>query len=155
MDRRFGKRIVAYLDKHYAQAIEHTNSRDIFGWFDLWHTHIDWKSKCNRFPETRAIVARMTYELLLATERHFAPRFTPRREPIQIFALISEDTGSNAVYVHTPNPNGTPYPCELSNVDWDVEAPVEFAEFVDQSIHEIGTGQSSHFIRRREPRSIT
>jgi len=149
MDRRFGKRIATYMDKHYARAVEYTESRDIFGWFDLWHSHIDWKSKCNRFSETRAIAARMTYKLLLATEIHFAPR----REPIQIFALICEDTGSNAVYVHTSNPNGTPYPCELI-VDWGVEAPAELVDVVDHSIHEIGKAPSGHFIRRRESRPI-
>jgi len=141
------KNVTAYLNKKYAKAIKTIKTHDISGWYDLWHTHIDWNSRGNHFLSTRVLVARMTYELLLAAERHFSQR----QEPIQLFALISdEDTGKNSVYAHTPNPNGTPYPCELK-VKWGVKPPVEIADVIDQTRYEVGKGKGevTHFIRPR------
>ncbi|MDR2710797.1 MAG: hypothetical protein LBB65_05655 [Burkholderiales bacterium] len=142
--------IATYFAKQYAKEVEHIESLDIFSCFDLWHTHIDWESRGNRPAQARALVARMTYDLLLVTEA----RFAPRKKPFQIFAFIKgEDTGGNAVFVHTPNPNNNPYPCELV-VDWDVAAPAELADVVDHSIYEIGKSkkEDNYFIRRREQR---
>jgi len=140
------KRIAAYLSVQYDQAVKDTESRDIFGWFNYWHTHIDWKSRCNRLPETRALVARLTYRLLLVAEKHFAPR----QEPFQLFADIDNgDTGSNAVYVHTANPY-SPYPCELE-VEWGAATPSELAGVMDLAAYEIGQyDKTRYFIRRRE-----
>jgi hypothetical protein len=144
---RSTQHITAYLHKQYAEAVKAVESRDISGWFDLWHTHIDWDSRANRFPSTRALVARMAYELLGVAERHFASR----QEPVQLFALIDHhDTGNSAVFAHTPNPNGTAYPCELL-VEWGTQAPPILADVVDRTRYDIGIGKEDgkYFIRPR------
>ena len=151
MDRRYKNRMEAHFRKALAAAIRDTRKRQVSGWFDLWHTHIDWKSKGNRFPENRAMVARLTYELLLATEAHFAPR----SEAIQIFAVICEDTGSNAVYVHTENPNGAAFPYDLSHVEWGAPEPPELIGAIDGATYESGRkrfddGQIDYVIRKRK-----
>src|SRR5690606_30388392 len=107
---------------------------DFTSWFDLWHTHIDWKARGNRYPESRAEVARATYDLLLYAEQAGADR----QEPIQFFAQVCENTGDNAVYVHTENPNGRKFPYEFKGTNWLASAPPELDGVVNQKTHEIG-----------------
>ncbi|MEQ1531696.1 MAG: hypothetical protein ABL925_20480 [Methylococcales bacterium] len=106
MNRRYQKRMSAYWIRKKRKALKAFDRLDMSSWFDFWHTHPDWKSKGNRYLETRAMVAKLTYELLTYAEN--LAQF--RNKPIQIFASICEDTGNNAVYVHTENPNGTIFP---------------------------------------------
>lgn len=120
--------------KRARSAIDSVQSSE---WFDFWHTHLDWKSKGNRYPESRANVARLTYELLLYAES----KLTQRTKPIQVFAQTHQDTGNNAVYIHSENPNGTEFPYKFEDFEWQIEAPSELAGVVDLSIHEIGFAQ--------------
>ena len=112
-------------------ALDHLGTNN---WFDLWHTHPDWKSKGNRFPENRVAVAQLTYHLL-----QYAENITiPRNLAIQIWASVCEDTGNNAVYLHTENPNGTPFPYQFEGVEWGVSGPLEIRTIINKSMHEIG-----------------
>lgn len=150
MDRRYRKRMDAYWFRQERKALRDLEIRDIEkGWFDLWHTHPDWRSKGNRFPKNRKAVAAITYRLLLRAEELAATR----KEPIQVFAILCEDTGSNAVYLHTPNPNGTPFPCELEATDWGLKELPNLGSLVDTNTHEIGKSQhedgTDYIIRKR------
>lgn len=149
MDHRYRKKMIAYWSRQERMAMRDLEIRDVEkGWFDLWHTHLDWRSKGNRFPESRKFVALITYRLLLHAEK----LSESRKEPIQVFASICEDTGSNAVYLHTPNPNGTPFPCDLKVTDWGLKELPGIGSLVDINTHEIGKsphGNGTDYIIRK------
>lgn len=60
MDRRYLKRMSVYWAREKKKALMALDSLDMSSWFDLWHTHPDWKSKGNRFPHDRATVAKLS-----------------------------------------------------------------------------------------------
>lgn len=126
------------MDAHWSMQLKRTLSSldrlDYSSWFDLWHTHPDFKSKGNRFPELRTAVARITYEAFLHAEQLVAAS----RQSVQVFATICADTGDNAVYLHTANPNGTPYPHEFHGITWGVSLPAELLNVVNLSTHHVG-----------------
>jgi hypothetical protein len=149
MDRRFKKRIARYLRQQEQIASAAISKLDMRNWFDLWHTHVDWKSKATR---ARPQVARLTYRLLLQAEE----RAAIRSDPIQLWATLCEDTGQNAIYVHSENPNGSPYPYPFDGVLWDVQAPHELQGVVEHT-HELGCAryetQVVYLIRKRAQQS--
>jgi len=153
VDRRYRKRAFAHLARALVSARRSVERLDVHGWFDLRHTHIDWKSIGNRHMETRAEVARQTYALLRHAERHFLARTAA----LQIFATICEDTGSNAVYVHSANPNGTPFPQAFPGADWNVALPPELEGIVESAVYEAGEihfrAEKQYIIRLRPERS--
>ncbi len=137
MDLRYLKRMSAYWARKERMARARLDRLDFTTWFDLWHTHPDLRSKGNRCTENRASVAEITYRLLRYSEQ----LSVTRGSLIQVFATISADTGSKAVYVHTANPNGTPFPHPLDNVRWGVDTPPELSSAIDLAIHEVGQTQ--------------
>lgn len=149
MDRRYKKRMEVYWVREKQRSIASIDLLDFNSWFDEWHTHPDWKAKGNRFGESRALVAKHTYELLYYAET----RAKSRANDIQLWATICRDTRDNAVYVHTKNPNGTPYPYAFEGVQWGIDMPEELRGVVDLTSHEIGkasySGEDVYFIRRK------
>jgi len=147
MDRRRRSRHFRRWAEAYASAVRSIDRLDVATWFDLWHTHIDWKSMGNRHAEGRSEIARLTYALL----RHVEQRFSARSAPVQIFATVCQDTGSNAVYVHSNNPHGTPFPHEFPDVQWGAP-PTGLAGIVDTVTHRVGriryTDGTAHVIER-------
>jgi hypothetical protein len=137
MDSRYKRKMERFWAREFKRAKTVVDSVQSSEWFDFWHTHLDWKSKGNRYPESRANVARLTYELLLYAESKVAQR----TKPIQVFAQIHQDTGSNAVYLHSENSNGTEFPYQFENFEWSVETPPELIGVVDIKTHEIGRVQ--------------
>lgn len=90
----------------------------------------------------------MTYEALVHAER----LASAARQDIQVFAMVCKDTGSNAVYLHTANPNGTPYPQDFSHVEWDGPIPWELCDVVDLSTHQVGKavyGEDTDYVIRK------
>lgn len=72
-------------------------------------------------------------------------RVATRKDPIQVFATLCADTANNAVYLHSANPNGTPFPHPFEGVRWGVAAPVEFSGIFDAALHEVGRLESETF----------
>lgn len=137
MDRRYLKRMSTHWARKERMALARLDRLDFTTWFDLWHTHPDLRSKGNRCIEDRISVVEITYRLLQHAEQLTATR----GDLIQVFATISADTGSNAVYVHTANPNGTPFPHALDYVRWGVDPPPELSNAIDLATHEVGQTQ--------------
>jgi hypothetical protein len=137
-----------YWKREFARAKRALDQRDYAGWFDLWHLHLDWKAKGNRSGEDRAAVAKFTYMLLNHAESLAHGR------AIQVFATICEDTGDNAVYLHSANPHGTPFPHAFGEIEWDVLGPPELHGVVDLNRYVIGRIQRvaslEFIIQRRE-----
>lgn len=145
MDRRFEKRIARYLAERERVALEHLAKPDMASWFDFWHEHPDFKVKANR---AKTMVATLTCSLLKKAES----LASKRTQPIQIWATLCENTGDNAIYIHSPNPNGTPFPYAFDGVEWGVKQPPEAVGLVDEA-HEFGKRVSEneviYFIRQR------
>ncbi len=134
MDRRYRKRMDAYWTREERKSRGDFERLDFSTWFDLWHTHPDWDSKGNRYPENRARVIEITCRLL-----HHAEQLAAKRvDPIQVFATICVDSGNNAVYLHSENPNGSPFPYSFEDVQWAIETPSELRDLVDPATHEVG-----------------
>jgi hypothetical protein len=150
MDKRYRTRLSRYLDRETAQNKRALDKLDYSSWFDYWHTHPDWRMKCNRFSEAKAMAASATYGLLQYAEQLAAVR----NGEIQVFGTLCENTGDNAVYLHSVNPNGTPFPVDFSEVQWDVSLLGELAGIVNTEQHQVGAqnledGSSQYLIRAR------
>ena len=76
-------------------------------WCDLWHTHFDWDGEGNS-----SWVARRRYLTALFTALTRARlELAQWGRPYQLFAAVYPlSSGDDAIYVHTPNPNGTEFP---------------------------------------------
>ena len=146
MDRRFKKRIERYFAEQVARYSSHIRARELEGWFDFWHVHPDFRSKANR---ARAVAAEATLQLLDVAEAYFASRSAP----IQIFATLCEDTGSNALYLHAPNPNKTEFPHTFPGVSWGATLPDELSSVSVSSEYEVGRADYDsdvvYLVRRR------
>ena len=103
-------------------------------WCDLHHQHFDWQGKGN--------------ESLLHRVRHLNAHLRALRRarlelqsqdlPYQLFGYIDLANSQNdAVYVHTPNPNGTAFPSELGCFTQESAAPPILARRVDSRLFAI------------------
>ncbi|MGZ4996203.1 MAG: hypothetical protein ACXV8J_00010 [Methylobacter sp.] len=133
MDRRLQKRTGRYLAQQERVASDCIERLDINGWFDFWHTHSDMKCKANC---AKSMVALLTYKLLEKAEA----LFENRQAPIQIWATFCEETGNNAVYIHSPSPNNSSFPYDFDGVVWGTTEPPEVIGLL-HSTHEIGKYQ--------------
>ncbi|HUQ02473.1 MAG TPA: hypothetical protein VM261_08260 [Kofleriaceae bacterium] len=76
-------------------------------WWDLWHYHADWPGWGNlrwryRVEHLRALAR--VFQTIADARARFAT-------PFQLWILVSgDDAGEDAVYLHTPNANETPFP---------------------------------------------
>jgi hypothetical protein len=103
-------------------------------WFDFWHTHIDWNGRGNSQLGNRQDVAAATIRLL----NYLELRAQDRREPIQLWATICDNTMDNAVYAHSPNPNRDSYPNDFKGTQWDASIPDWLAAVVHGGKFEVG-----------------
>jgi hypothetical protein len=118
-------------------------------WFDLWHTHVDWRGAGNGSPEVRR---ECTRALFVALER-VAALVASRSGPWQSWLLFDPaDAGQDAVYLHTPNPNRENFPYQFEDVIWGAVPPAWLAEFVTEDL-EVGRsefeGAELYWIRHR------
>jgi len=146
IDRRFRKRMARYLAEREKRSLEALADLEIEEWFDFWHLHPDFKMRGNR---VRPMVAALTLRLLEKAESLVAGR----RDPIQVWAQLCENTGYTAVYLHSPNPNGTEYPHAFDGVEWGIAEPEELRGLIPPT-HELGLqmwdGEKIHVIRKRD-----
>jgi hypothetical protein len=145
MDRRYLKKISRYVAERERIATQSLSELDVDDWFDYWHLHPDIKFKGNR---VKPIFAQLTYKLLQQAEA-----LTQHRSmSIQAWAVLDENTGYNAVYLHSANPNGSPFPRNFEEVEWGVAAPPEVEGIIKPS-HEVGRAVYEegpcYYIRRR------
>ncbi len=82
-------------------------------WFDFWHTHVDWKGHGNNSWE-----ARLPYlKELVRVFNELKSKLKQYPKDYQLWMLIDEqDSGEDAVYIHSPNPNEENFPLVVENV---------------------------------------
>jgi len=104
-------------------------------WFDLWHIHVDWDSIGNEHPELRKISLNYIFKYfdkIVEMTKSF-------KKAHQIFVSICLiDSGQDAVYLHTENPNGTEFPYNYGETVWISEIPSILSDFVELKKHDIG-----------------
>jgi len=76
-------------------------------WCDFSHQHFDWQG----FGDQSWLDRRRHLAVLLNAFRRAQIELSSYQREYQVFASVAPgDSASDAVYVHTPNPNGTPFP---------------------------------------------
>jgi hypothetical protein len=89
-------------------------------WLDLWHAHVDWKSRA------RLSSAHRDAELSALFRLHasIAEITANLSRPFHLWVYVDQaDPGLDAVYVHTPNPNPkAEFPLKV-DVDWQALVP--------------------------------
>ena len=135
MDRRYTKRMDRYWGKMKKYAVNSIANLDPSGWFDYWHCHIDWQGKGDKKPENREASIMLGYEILNMVE-DFKLNV---RGPIQSWWFIHDNSYEDAVYLHSPNENKSPFPYDFEGVDWGKTNNDFLIKLVDQNRFKIGT----------------
>jgi hypothetical protein len=105
------------------------------GWFDLWHTHLDFFSVGNISLKVR----REHIKAHLALYKNFLEKLDTLEKPYQSWIkLDGEDAGLEAVYIHTPNPNEDNFPFKIENLNWDCTNPKTFKDLINLEEFNVG-----------------
>ena len=134
MDRRYKKRLDRYWSKMRNCAVKSFSDLDTEGWFDWWHYHIDWEGKGDKRAENREASLSLGYEVLQMAEE-FKSNVSG---PIQCWWFIHEQSQDDAVYMHSPNENGSPFPFDFKGVTWGEHDNEVLSSLVDISLFKTG-----------------
>lgn len=106
-------------------------------WCDYWHTHFDWKSrgKRSRFEHRKHIRPLMFAFARVKSE--LANQLTPYQVFVCIYPL---DPGSDAIYVHTPNPQ-TEFPRTFEECEFTDACPSLLMGLVDFERCKVGVSK--------------
>jgi hypothetical protein len=108
--RRYYKNLVTENDLDKATWLDFDNSET---WFDNWHLHFDWKGYGNHSFKRR----KPHLEKLF---RHFdilVDRTRKMKTDFQLYSVLLDfDSSSDALYLHTPNPNNNQFPFKISDL---------------------------------------
>jgi hypothetical protein len=94
-------------------------------WYDYWHYHADWPGYGNLSWKHRKAHLAAYYQVF----KTFVRLTANYSLPFQLWLWLSvEDSGQDAVYFHTPNPNGdgNHFPLKLPEVQWGLPALEEY-----------------------------
>lgn len=73
---------------------------------------------------------------------------------IKSLCIHEQDAGLDAVYIHTPNPNGDNFPRKLASIDWHYKLPDTFKDLIDLNQFNVGYYKSDdgnlYFIQSKE-----
>lgn len=120
------------------------------GWFDMWHTHPDWRGDGNRGAHHRRLHLAAGFTIF---ERYLA-QGAELGVPMQVFMTIDAlNSSQDAVWVHTPNPNRDNFPYRFQGVHWDVTPPVILREFLRGRDWQLGRSEGSpgfYWVRQRQ-----
>lgn len=83
-------------------------------WFDNWHIHFDWNGYGNNsFKRRKPHLDKLFrhFELLVDKTKFLKTDF-------QLYTIILDfESRSDALFLHTPNPNGNAFPCKMSDLN--------------------------------------
>lgn len=120
------------------------------GWYDMWHTHPDWRGDGNRGGRHRR---RHLEAGFIMSERALRQAAATGR-PMQVFmSIMVRDAAQDAVWVHTPNPNRDNFPFTFPDVQWDVPPPPILRDLLAGRPWQLGRLPGSpgvYWIRERE-----
>lgn len=97
-------------------------------WFDFWHIHLDFCGIGNHNLRVR----REHIKAQIALYNKILKALETFEKPFQAWICIhEEDTGSDAVYIHTTNPNSDYFPHKLKRLNWNCNLPNTFKDLID------------------------
>lgn len=136
-----------YYAKLLKKTREFTVRMDQKKWCDLHHEHFDWDGRGNA-----SRVHRIKHlNALLRALRRARAELAAYGQPHQVFAYVDlENSADDALYVHTPNPNGTEFPNPIESVSVPAAAPPLLAARVDAKQYEVrrysGQGEAIYYV---------
>ncbi|WP_155590879.1 hypothetical protein [Lysinibacillus cavernae] len=105
------------------------------GWFDLWHTHLDFYGLGNNSLKIR----REHLKAHIALHHSLLEKLGTLGKPYQLWIeFVDEDAGLDSVYMHTPNPNGDNFPLKIDNINWNCPVPRYFKDLINLNKFNVG-----------------
>ena len=115
-------------------------------WCDLWHAHFDWDGKGDESWLDRRKHVRVLLHALARARRELKSF----GGPYQLFATVHPaSSADDAIYVHTENPNGTPFPCEHTGAIPVASLPQPLAgevSLIHYEVLSLGSGKEKYFV---------
>lgn len=120
-------------------------------WFDFWHIHLDFFG----IGENRLKIRREHIKAHIALYNNILKQLEGFERPYQSWICIHEnDPMTDAVYVHTPNPNDDYFPHKNEELVWDCELPNTFKDIIDLDAFDVAYYKSNYdevyFIQSKE-----
>jgi hypothetical protein len=105
-------------------------------WYDLWHVHFDWHGHSRGIGRAR----RAHLNALFTAFRRALRQAADARTDVQTFVSIAPPAHAeqDALYVHTPNPNGSSFPHRFDDVQWGLVPPPILRAFVEGEVWDVG-----------------
>ncbi|MGK4116302.1 hypothetical protein AB0Y38_08385 [Lysinibacillus capsici] len=118
------------------------------GWFNLWHTHLDFYGCGNNGLKIR----REHIKAHIVLYNRLLERLSTFGKPYQIWMeFVEEDAGLDSVNIHTPNPAEDNFPLTIANVDWNCPVPKFLKDLIDLNEWNVGyykqVSTNSYFIQ--------
>jgi hypothetical protein len=114
-----------YIRKMLTEATTQRVGAGHSEWYDQWHYHADWDGYGNLGWPLRETILRA---LATAFDR-FAKQLPELNKLYQIWIYMNAgDSGQDAVFVHTPNPNQSEFPLVFDEATWGVPALSNYFE---------------------------
>lgn len=108
--RRYYRNLIVNNDFDKKLRLNFQNSKT---WFDKWHTHFDWRGYGNdsfrrRKPHLDKLFRH--FDILVDKTKELKTEF-------QLYVIILDfDSASDALFLHTPNPNNSQFPFDISDL---------------------------------------
>lgn len=105
-------------------------------WYDMHHVHFDFYGHGRRGVKHH----RQHLRALFTAFRRVLAQVRSSGRPVQVFVGLSPVCWpeGDALYIHTPNPNGSEFPYGFPDVSWGVRPPAFLRDFVAGEPWEIG-----------------
>lgn len=108
--RRYYRNLDTQNDLNKAKWLDFDNPDT---WFDNWHLHFDWKGYGDRsFKRRKPHLDKLFrhFDLLVDKTRRL-------KKPFQLYAILLDyDSSSDALFLHTPNPNNSQFPFTIESL---------------------------------------
>jgi hypothetical protein len=108
--KRYYKNLAIKNDLDKATWLDFSNPES---WFDNWHLHFDWKGYGNNsFKKRKPHLDKLFrhFEMLVDKTRELKKDF-------QLYSILLDfDSYSDALFLHTPNPNNSQFPFAIHNL---------------------------------------
>lgn len=105
------------------------------GWFNLWHTHLDFYGYGNDDLKIR----REHIKAHIALYKRLSEKLSTFRKPYQLWMeFVEEDAGLDSVNIHTPNPAEDNFQLTIANVDWNCPVPKFLKDLINLNELNIG-----------------
>ncbi|MFJ7982493.1 hypothetical protein ACIQ1D_19770 [Lysinibacillus xylanilyticus] len=105
------------------------------GWFDLWHTHLDFYGFGNNSLKIRREHIKAYIALFYGLLEELQTLGKPYQSWIEI---VDEDAGLDAIYIHTTNPNVDKFPLKIENLNWNCTVPKYLKDIIDLKDFNVG-----------------